>query len=73
MNLSSLLSMVMDFITLIFFNNNNMRAGITEVVPTITARHISSLINAISHIPVAIKIKNIHVGKKIGCEITDMN
>ena len=73
MNLSSLLSIVMDFIILIFFNNNSDKAGITNVVAKTMARHISSRIKANSHNPVAIKIKNIHVGKKIGCVTTDMN
>lgn len=71
MNLSSLLSMVMDFIILIFFNSNKDKAGKTKVVPNITARQMSSLIKDILHIPEAMNIKNIHVGKKIGCVIID--
>lgn len=71
-NLSVLLSIVMDFIILIFFNNNKDKAGMTKVVPNITAKQMSSLIKEISHIPEAMNIKNIHVGRKIGCVINDM-
>lgn len=66
MNLSSLFSIVMDSIILNFFNAVSVMIGNTNVVPNITERHTSDLIYDISHIPENMKIRNIHVGKKIG-------
>lgn len=65
-NLSSLFSMVMDSMILNLFNAKSVMIGKTNVVPNITARHISDLIKDNSHIPENMKIRNIHVGNKIG-------
>jgi hypothetical protein len=65
-NLSSLFSIVNDSIILNFFKIRINIIGNTNVVPNITDRHISDLINDNLQIPDAMNIRNIHVGNKIG-------
>jgi hypothetical protein len=52
--------------TLNFFKIRRNDIGNMNVVPNITARHISTFIDAILHIPDDINIRNIHVGNKMG-------
>lgn len=66
MNLSSLFSIVNDSITLNFFKPRRNNIGKIKLVPNITARHISVLMNDILQIPDAMNIRNIHVGNRIG-------
>ena len=73
MNLSSLFSIVNDSMTLIFFKIRRKDIGNMKVVPNITARHISTFIDEILHIPDAMNIKNIHVGNRIGWNMIDIN
>lgn len=73
MNLSSLFSIVKDSIILNFFKMRRNDIGNMNVVPNITARHISIFIDANLQMPDRINIRNIHVGNKIGWNIIDIN
>ena len=72
MNLSSLLSIVNESISLNLFMTRRDIVGNMNVVPKITAKQISPLIREAWHIPDDMNIKNIHVGNKIGCDMTDI-
>ena len=73
MNLSSLLSIVKDFISFSFLRTNSIRIGMTNVVTNTIARLMSALRKDILNMPEFMNTNSIHVGNKAGCVITDMN
>lgn len=73
MNLSSLLSIVNDFIILIFFKNRRISIGMLTVTKNIIARHTSTLMKEVLTIPEVISMTNIQKGRNIGCEIAETN
>ena len=72
-NLSSLLFIVYDSITLSLFKRIRDSAGKMNVVPNTKAKHISVFMNDTSQMPDTMNIINIHVGNKMGCNIIDIN
>lgn len=72
MNLSSLFSIIKDFIILNFFKMKRMMTGIMKVVPNTTPRHTSALKKEILNTPDAMNTNSIHVGNKTGCVIVDI-
>lgn len=72
-NLSSLLSIVKDFMMPNLLKMSMKIIGVTNVVAKTVNKQTAMLMSDVSHIPEAINTSSIHVGNNTGCVSTEIN